>query len=114
MPGDPTPIQEEPEMSKNLAEQMKEWRHHIHHDPELAFEEVHTSAFVAQLLEEMGLDVHRGIGGTGVVATLKAGDGPSVIGLRADMDAIAMTEKTGLPYASANPVKCTPAAMTAM
>lgn len=92
-------------MRKNLAEQMKEWRHHIHHDPELAFEEVHTSAYVAQLLEEMDLDVHRGIGGTGVVATLKAGDGPSVIGLRADMDAIAMTEKTGLPYASANPGK---------
>ena len=105
IPGDPTPKQEEPEMSKNLAEQMKEWRHHIHHDPELAFEEVHTSAFAAKLLEEMGLEVHRGIGGTGVVATLKVGDGPSVIGLRADMDAIAMTEKAGLPYASANPGK---------
>jgi len=92
-------------MNKNLAEQMKKWRHHIHHNPETAFEEEKTAAYVARHLEDMGLEVHRGIGKTGVVATLKAGDGPVVIGLRADMDAIAMTEKTSLPYASANPGK---------
>ncbi|NCB42304.1 MAG: amidohydrolase [Clostridia bacterium] len=89
-------------MSKNLEEQMKEWRQHFHSDPELAFEEKQTSEYIAQLLNKMGLEVHRGIGGTGIVADLKVGNSPIVIGLRADMDAIAMAEKTDLPYASKN------------
>ena len=69
-------------------EDMKAWRHHIHTHPELAFEEHRTSNLVAGLLEDFGLEVHRGLGGTGVVGTLRAGTSNRAIGLRADMDAL--------------------------
>lgn len=88
-----------------LKEQMIEWRHYLHAHPETAFEEKNTSEFVANKLEEMGLEVHRGIGGTGVVADLKVGDGTDIIGLRADMDAINLTETGDVPYKSQNPGK---------
>ncbi|SAL04300.1 amidohydrolase [Caballeronia calidae] len=68
------------------------WRHHLHRNPETGFEEVQTSDFVAKILSALGLDVHRNIGGTGLVANLKVGNGPGVVGLRADMDALAITE----------------------
>ncbi|WP_273838860.1 M20 aminoacylase family protein [Providencia rettgeri] len=88
-------------MDKNqLKQQMIKWRHHLHQHPESAFEETHTADFVAEQLTQMGLEVHRNIGKTGLVALLKCGDGTDVIGLRADMDCIQLTEKTGLPYAS--------------
>lgn len=83
------------------AASLSEIRHHIHQHPELSFEEVQTAALVAQKLEEWGWQVTRGIGGTGVVGTLKAGDGTRSIGLRADMDALPIVEATGKPYASA-------------
>jgi amidohydrolase len=92
-------------MKKDLKKQMKEWRQHFHQNPETAFEEVKTAAFVADYLRGLGLDVHTGIGKTGVVANLKIGDGERVVGLRADMDAINMQETTGLPYASTVPNK---------
>jgi hippurate hydrolase len=79
-----------------------EIRHKLHAAPELSREEHATSAFVADLLEGWGYDVARGVGGTGVVATLSNGAGERVIGLRADMDALPITEATGAPYASAN------------
>lgn len=69
------------------------WRHDFHRWPETGFEEHRTADRVAQLLGLMGLQVARGIGGTGVVATLRVGDGPGVIGLRADMDALALGEQ---------------------
>ena len=75
-------------------------RHQLHAHPELAYEEFSTSDLVAQKLTEYGYDVHRGLAGTGVVGTLKKGDGAAIIGLRADMDALPITEQTGLPYAS--------------
>ena len=75
-------------------------RHHIHAHPELAFEEVDTSNLVAERLAAWGYSVHRGLGGTGVVGTLKVGTSQRVIGLRADMDALPIHETTGLPYAS--------------
>lgn len=75
-------------------------RHHIHAHPELAYEEVDTSNLVAERLTQWGYAVHRGLGGTGVVGTLKLGNSPRVIGLRADMDALPIHEATGLPYAS--------------
>ena len=64
-----------------------EWRHHLHSFPELGFEEHKTAEFVAEKLNQMGLEVNRGLAGTGVVATLTvgSGNGPK-IGLRADMD----------------------------
>lgn len=71
---------------EELKEQLTEWRHYLHEHPESAFEETGTAAFVAEKLREMGIEVETGIGKTGVVGTLKVGDGKGVIGLRADMD----------------------------
>ncbi|MFF7710719.1 amidohydrolase [Pseudomonas sp. NPDC007930] len=67
------------------------WRRAFHAAPELGFAEHQTAERVAQLLQGFGLEVHRGLGGTGVVGTLRTGDGP-VIGLRADMDALPIQE----------------------
>jgi hippurate hydrolase len=78
-------------------------RRRLHAAPELSREEVATSALVAELLRGWGYEVATGIGGTGVVATLRQGAAERSIGLRADMDALPITEATGLPYASANP-----------
>lgn len=75
-------------------------RRQLHAEPELAYQEVKTSALVAGLLGEWGYDVTTGIGGTGVVGTLRQGHGPRTIGIRADMDALPIEEATGLPYAS--------------
>ncbi|WP_017775376.1 M20 aminoacylase family protein [Paraburkholderia kururiensis] len=87
------------------AEALREIRHQIHRHPELAYEEVETADLVAQRLEAWGWQVTRGVGKTGVVGTLKVGDGVGnsarSIGIRADMDALPIVEETGLPYASA-------------
>ncbi|MER9895719.1 amidohydrolase [Mesorhizobium sp. M0119] len=77
------------------------WRHHIHANPELGFNEYETARFVAEKLRSFGLDeVHEGIGGTGVVGVLRSGGGARGIGLRAELDALPVLEKTGLAYAS--------------
>ncbi len=89
---------------ERLHEGWLRWRHDFHRFPETGFEERQTGERVAQVLQMLGLEVHRGIGGTGLVASLKVGDGTGVIGLRADMDALAMTEAApGRPYASTRP-----------
>jgi hippurate hydrolase len=80
--------------------EMTALRHRIHAHPELAFEEFQTSDLVAERLAAWGYEVHRGLGGTGVVGTLRRGAGPRSVGVRADMDALPLHEKTGLPYAS--------------
>ncbi len=80
-------------------------RRDIHAHPELGLEEVRTADLVAQKLEEYGLEVHRGIGVTGVVGVLRNGNGQAAVGLRADMDALPILEATGLPHASQNPGK---------
>jgi len=80
-------------MSAQFEQRLKDWRHAFHRHPETGFEEVDTSARVAGILEEMGLEVHRGIGGTGLVASLTVGEGRGVIGLRADMDALNIHEQ---------------------
>jgi len=77
-------------------------RHHLHAHPELAYEEHDTSAWVAEKLTALGYEVDRGLGGTGVVGTLRRGSGTRSLGLRADMDALPILEQTGLPYASKN------------
>jgi hippurate hydrolase len=80
------------------------WRHDFHRFPETGFAEHRTADRVARLLQLLGLLVHRGIGGTGVVASLTVGTGTGVIGLRADMDALALTEDApGRAHASAHP-----------
>jgi len=75
-------------------------RRDLHAHPELGFEEERTSAIVADLLEEAGVAVHRGLAKTGVVGSLQVGEGNGAIGLRADMDALAMPEKADRPYKS--------------
>ena len=90
-------------MTQAFDAQLCAWRHALHRKPELGFQEQGTAAFVTAQLEALGLTVHRGIGGTGLVASLTCGEGGGVIGLRADMDALAMTE-TGTPaHASEHP-----------
>jgi len=81
---------------------LKEWRHDIHAHPELGFEEQRTSDLVAQKLAEFGCEVFRGIGKTGVVGRLRAGNSVRSIGLRADMDCLPIEEATNLPYSSRN------------
>jgi hippurate hydrolase len=83
--------------------ELTEIRRDIHAHPELGLEETRTAALVAKRLAEWGLEVHTGIGGTGVVGVLRRGNGEASIGLRCDMDALAMGEATGLSYASTNP-----------
>ena len=81
----------EPEIAEDTRQRMLAWRHDIHANPETAFEEHRTANVVANALMLMGIPVHRGLAGTGVVGTLTNGDGPS-IALRADLDALNMTE----------------------
>ncbi|MBY5564290.1 M20 aminoacylase family protein [Rhizobium leguminosarum] len=78
-------------------------RHDLHQYPELAFQELRTSKLVASRLSSWGYEVATGIAGTGIVATLRRGDGKRRIGIRADMDALPIEEATGLAYASSNP-----------
>lgn len=84
-----------------FADDMKAWRRHLHMHPELALDCHQTAAFVVARLREFGVDeIHEGWAQSGVVAIINGqGDG-SVTGLRADMDALPMEEKTGLDYAS--------------
>jgi hippurate hydrolase len=78
-------------------------RQDIHAHPELGFTEHRTSDIVAKQLEALGIEVHRGVGGTGVVGVLREGNGPVSIGLRADMDALPILEANELPYKSTKP-----------
>jgi hippurate hydrolase len=75
-------------------------RRDLHTHPELGFEEVRTSDIVAAQLADAGIEVHRGLGKTGVVGTLRVGEGKRAIALRADMDALAMPELSDLSYKS--------------
>ena len=89
-----------------LSAQDLDWlvsvRHHLHAHPELSCEEADTAQYLAERLSELGLSFESGIGGHGLVAVIKGNaDGPAV-GLRADMDALAISERTGLAYASRN------------
>ena len=83
-----------------IAAQMIEWRRDIHQNPELSNREFRTSALVAEHLESLGMEVRTGIAHTGVVGLLHGSRPGPVIALRADMDALPVTEQTGLPFAS--------------
>ena len=86
-----------------LTPEVIAWRRHIHSNPELGFNEHETARFVAEKLRAFGFnEVHEGVGGTGVVGVLRGGAGTRAIGLRAELDALPIVEKTGLPYASRN------------
>jgi hippurate hydrolase len=88
---------------RNLPELVSLYRH-FHANPELSFEEVNTSARVAQELRDLGIAVTTGIAKYGVVGILKNGSGPTVM-IRTDLDALPVTEQTGLSYASKVKVK---------
>ena len=89
---------------ETLKREMTAWRRDLHAHPEFGFEEKRTAAFVAAKLREFGLDdVAEGVGGTGVVGTLKRGSGNRAIALRADMDALRIAEQSSAPYRSGNP-----------
>ncbi|MGE0876075.1 MAG: M20 aminoacylase family protein [Burkholderiales bacterium] len=79
---------------------MTAWRRDIHAHPELGFEENRTADIVAARLAEFGIEVHRGIGKTGVVGVLRSGSGPGTIGLRADMDALPIQEANSFAHRS--------------
>jgi hippurate hydrolase len=83
-----------------LHDDMTAWRRDLHAHPETAFEEHRTSDLVAERLAEFGLEVHRGLAGTGVVGTLRAGTSDRAIGLRADMDALHIHEQNGFEHRS--------------
>ena len=86
----------------NLQDEMQAWRRDIHKHPELGFCEKRTAAKVADLLESFGLEVHCGIGTTGVVGVLSRGHSDRAIGLRADMDALPIQEANDFPHRSVN------------
>ncbi|WP_341318883.1 M20 aminoacylase family protein [Paraburkholderia sp. IMGN_8] len=88
--------------TKDLRDELSTIRRHLHQHPELAYQEFQTADFVARQLESWGYQVTRGLGGTGMVASLTAGDGARAVAVRADMDGLPITEETGLPYASAH------------
>jgi amidohydrolase len=78
-------------------------RRDIHQHPELCFQEVRTADLIAKALTDWGIPVHRGLGQTGVVGIVKNGTSPRAVGLRADIDALPMTEANKFPHASVHP-----------
>src|SRR5215469_16107811 len=103
-PGKRLPTQPSPLLARitELAVQMSAVRHDLHRHPELAYGERRTASVVAKLLREWGIEVHEGIGKTGVVGVIAGGSGGKAIGLRADMDALPIHETSGAPHTSVN------------
>ncbi len=85
---------------RGYARELDAIRQDLHAHPELGLEEHRTADLVARKLEEWGIEVHRGIGVTGVVGVLRSGNGPGAVGLRADMDALPIDEANDVPYRS--------------
>ena len=93
-------VQEIDKRAKEVAPRVIEWRHDIHRNPELSFAETRTAALVAAHLRRLGIEVQTGVGGHGVVGVLKGGRPGPVVALRADMDALPVTELADVPYKS--------------
>ena len=89
-------------IAPELVADMTGWRRDFHRHPELGFDEHRTSARVAELLREFGLEVHTGVGGTGVVGVLQRGNGEASVAFRADMDALPINETGYSEWRSAN------------
>jgi amidohydrolase len=83
-----------------VIDKVIEWRRDLHRHPELSNREVRTAAKVAAHLESLGVPYKKGVAGTGVVGLIEGGKPGPVVALRADMDALPVTERTGLPFAS--------------
>jgi len=86
--------------TQSLHNQLVEWRHDLHMNPQISFEEEYASNKVANLLKDFGIEVHKGIAKTGVVGVLKKGNSPKSIGIRADMDALPINEMNTFSYKS--------------
>src|SRR5687768_14189034 len=89
-------------ISGQIIEQAKQWRRDFHRRPELGLNEHGTAKIISELLLSFGLEVYTGIAETGVIATLRNGEGPS-IGLRADIDALPIQELNEFEHQSQNP-----------
>lgn len=88
------------EQAKQLEPKLIEWRRHFHQYPELSDHEVKTAAYITEHLKKLGIEVKTGVARTGVVGLLKGAQPGPVIALRADMDALPVTERNSLPFAS--------------
>ncbi len=88
--------------ARGYQDELTAIRRDIHAHPELAFAERRTSDLVAKKLAEFGCEIHRGLAGTGVVGTIRRGNSPAAIGLRADMDALPIQEMNEFAHRSAN------------
>lgn len=86
-------------INETLLGEVKQWRQQIHSQPELGFKEFKTSSFIVDKLKSFGIEVHQGLGGTGVVGILKNGSGPA-IGIRADIDALPIKEQNDIEHKS--------------
>lgn len=86
--------------AKEMEPKVIEWRRHIHQNPELSNREIKTAQLVADHLKNLGIEVQTGVAKTGVIGLLKTGKPGPVIALRADMDALPVTERNSLPFAS--------------
>ncbi|WP_442792505.1 amidohydrolase [Pseudoalteromonas sp. T1lg22] len=87
-------------VNAEVGDKLIEWRRHLHQYPELSNSEFATAKYVAEHLESLGLEVQTGVAHTGVVAKIKGGKSGPLIALRADMDALPVTEQVDLPFAS--------------
>ncbi len=94
------PVDRIDKLAEEIEAEVIAWRHHIHKHPELSNQEVKTAAYAADHLRELGIEVQTGVAGHGVVGLLRGGKPGPVVALRADMDALPVTEQTGLPFAS--------------
>src|SRR5436190_20309137 len=86
--------------AKEIESKVIEWRRHFHQYPELSNRETKTGAYIAEYMKKLGLEVQYPVAKTGVVAVLKTGKPGPVIALRADIDALPVTERGNLPFAS--------------
>ncbi len=86
-------------INETLLGEVKQWRQQIHSQPELGFKEFKTSSFIVDKLKSFGIEVHQGLGGTGVVGVLKNASGPT-IGIRADIDALPIKEQNDIEHKS--------------
>ena len=91
-------------LAKEVAPKVQNWRHHIHSNPELSFEEFETARFVSDRLTEFGIEHQHGVAGTGVVGLIKGRNPDSrIIALRGDMDALPIVEQNEVSYKSTKP-----------
>ena len=88
------------ERADEIEQEVIDWRRHFHENPELSNREFETAEYIAEYLKGLGLDVETGVAKTGVVAFLEGGNPGPVVGLRADMDGLPVTERTDVPFAS--------------